>query len=169
MKIYTQVTTEEIPRGAQTEEVSLCFDDRKRGRLKVSCANQQQIGIQIERGQVLRDGTVLSDDGGSYLVIHASNEAVSTAYIDMPLLFARGSYHLGNRHVPLQIGDGFLRYQQDYVLDDMLSGLGIDVIHEQAVFEPENGAYAKAGHSHSHSDVHDHQHQHNGQSHHHDH
>jgi|TARA_B110000902_G_scaffold267194_1_gene359015 urease accessory protein len=168
MKIYTQVTTKEIPSGAQTDEISLCFDDRKRGRLKVSCANQQQVGIQIERGLVLRDATVLTDGGGSYLIIRASDEAVSTAYIDLPLLFARGSYHLGNRHVPLQLGDGFLRYQQDYVLDDMLSGLGIDVIHEQAVFEPENGAYAKAGHSHSHPSD-DHDHQHSKHSHQHDH
>jgi urease accessory protein len=87
----------------------------------------------------------------------------------MPLLFARGSYNLVNRHLPLKICYVFLRFQEDYFLDYILIVLGIDVIHEQAVFEPENGAYANAGHSHSHSESHDYQHQHSGQSHHHDH
>ena len=52
----------------------------------------------------------------------------------------------------MQVGDGFLRFQKDYVLDDMLHGLGIHVVHEEAEFEPENGAYAKGGaHSHGHA------------------
>ena len=60
---------------------------------------------------------------------------------DDPQLLARAAYHLGNRHVPLQIANGLLRYQHDHVLDEMLRGLNLDVQIEQAPFEPEPGAY----------------------------
>ena len=151
MKIFTQLLTEPLSENTHCDSISLSFDERKRGRLKISTTAGEQVGIQIERGQVLRDGAVLSNDAGDYLRIQASGENVSTAYIQDATQFARGCYHLGNRHVPLQIGDGFLRFQTDYVLDDMLRGLGITVIHESAPFEPENGAYAAGtGHGHSH-------------------
>lgn len=63
----------------------------------------------------------------------------------------RAAYHLGNRHVPLQIGEGWLRLEQDYVLRDMLLGLGMQVSEVEAPFEPEAGAYG-GGHRHHHDD-----------------
>lgn len=175
MKIFTQlaegVLFQDI--GASdapaAEVVCLTFDDRKRGRLKIRTESGLDAGIQIERGQVLRHGTVLTNAEGDFLIVNAENEKVSTAHVEDPTLFARGCYHLGNRHVPLQIGEGFLRFQEDYVLDDMLHGLGIHVTHEMATFEPENGAYAPGtgGHHHHHDD-HAHSHSH-GHSHSHSH
>jgi urease accessory protein len=161
MKVFTQVLTEPLVDGVSCDSISLSFDERKRGRLKITTDAGEQAGIQIERGQVLRNATVLSNEAGDCLRIHASDEHVSTAYMQDATLFARGCYHLGNRHVPLQVGVGFLRFQTDYVLDDMLRGLGINVIHETAPFEPENGAYAPGtgrshGHSHDHGDSHSH-------------
>jgi len=159
MKIFTKIFDTDLPAGVASETISLSFDDRKRGRLKITTDSGSDAGIQIERGQVLRHGTVLTNDEGDYLIVLASNEKVSTATIEDATLFARGCYHLGNRHVPLQIGEGFLRYQEDYVLDDMLHGLGIHVQHEEAPFEPENGAYAPGeghGHHHHHDDDHGH-------------
>ena len=159
MKIFTKIFDTDLPAGVASETISLSFDDRKRGRLKITTDSGNDAGIQIERGQVLRHGTVLTNDEGDYLIVLASNETVSTATIEDATLFARGCYHLGNRHVPLQIGEGFLRYQEDYVLDDMLHGLGIHVQHEEAPFEPENGAYAPGeghGHHHHHDDDHGH-------------
>ncbi len=154
MKIYNQLATLPVDVGSfhdSVEQVRLSFDDRKRGRLKVTSVAGNEIGIQIERGQVLRDGTWLSSADGELLQVLALPEDVTTAYVDDATLFARGCYHLGNRHVPLQVGEGFLRYQRDYVLDDMLKGLGIEPLHEAAIFEPENGAYAPGtGHSHHH-------------------
>jgi urease accessory protein len=87
----------------------------------------------------------------------AAPETVSVARSDNPRLLARAAYHLGNRHVALEIGPGWLRYGHDHVLDQMLSGLGLDLSVECAPFEPEAGAYhGSAGHhdhapSHSHS------------------
>lgn len=171
MKIFTEILENDLPAGSISETISLSFDDRKRGRLKIVTDSGNDAGIQIERGQVLRHGTVLSNDIGEYLTVLASNEKVSTAHVEDQTLFARGCYHLGNRHVPLQIGEGFLRFQEDYVLDDMLHGLGIHVNHEEAPFEPENGAYAPGeGHSHGHHHHdNDHSHSHGGHGHHHDH
>jgi urease accessory protein len=81
----------------------------------------------------------------------AAPEAVTTAHAGDPLGLARASYHLGNRHVPLQVGPGWVRYQRDHVLDDMVRGLGLRVVHESARFEPERGAY----HGHAHPPHHD--------------
>ncbi|MGB3665853.1 MAG: urease accessory protein UreE [Bermanella sp.] len=156
MKIFTKILDTDLPSGAVSETISLSFDERKRGRLKITTDNGNDAGIQIERGHVLRHGTVLTNEHADYLTILASNEAVTTAKVDDATLFARGCYHLGNRHVPLQIGEGFLRFQEDYVLENMLHGLGIHAVHEQAPFEPENGAYAPGtGHHHGHSHDHD--------------
>ena len=75
----------------------------------------------------------------------AGPEAVSTVNADDPKALARAAYHLGNRHVAVQVGDGWLRYLADHVLDDMLRGLGLEPKSERAPFEPESGAY---GHAH---------------------
>ncbi|GHD25595.1 urease accessory protein UreE [Parahalioglobus pacificus] len=167
MKIFTRIENQLAAGITAFESVDLSYDDRKRGRLILTCRSGKTAGIQITRGQVLRHGTWLTNDNDEWLQVNAADEAVSTANVSDPTLFARACYHLGNRHVSLQIGTGFLRYQKDYVLDDMLRGLGIEVVHTPAVFEPESGAYAK-GHSHSHTDDHEHRH---GQStgHHHGH
>jgi len=159
MKIFTQVLAELSNDSASVDSVLLSFDERKRGRLKITTRLGESAGIQIERGQVLRDGSLLSNQAGDLLRVQASGEHVSTAYIQDATLFARGCYHLGNRHVSLQIGEGFLRFQTDYVLDDMLRGLGIKVIHETASFEPENGAYSN-GNSHDKKASNEHQHAH---------
>lgn len=162
MQIYNQLLTApvEVTTSASVERVALSFDDRKRGRLKITTESGASAGIQIERGQVLRDGSWLQSDSGELLQVMALEEAVTTARVSDPTLFARACYHLGNRHVPLQVGDGFLRYQEDYVLDDMLKGLGVEPQHEQAIFEPENGAYAPGtAHHHHHGDeAHGHHH-----------
>ena len=167
MIIYTQkIAHPDSVFVGKYEVVALTFDDRKRGRLKFKTQSNMEAGFQIERGGVLRDGSVLLNENGKALKIIAANEKVSSAYIDDAVLFARACYHLGNRHVPLQIGEDFLRFQEDYVLDDMLHGLGIHVQHELAIFEPENGAYSKGGHPHGHShshsndDGHEHSHTH---------
>lgn len=151
--------TERLPKESSefTDELLLPFDERKRGRLKAMTVNGQQAGIFIERGDVMRDGTLLRSECGEVVRITAADENVTTAYSADPLTFSRACYHLGNRHVPLQIGDQWLRYQVDHVLDEMVILLGLELHHEQAPFEPENGAYAKG---HSHHNSHDHGHGH---------
>ena len=124
----------------------------------------------LPRGHILRDGTKLLDESGRVIEVKAADETVSTVSSDSVHLVMRAAYHLGNRHVPLQIGEGWLRYQHDHVLDAMVIGLGLTVTVEDAPFEPEDGAYSGShagGHSHGHS--HEHDHHHHSHEHHHEH
>ncbi|MBA56783.1 MAG: urease accessory protein UreE [Pseudomonadales bacterium] len=145
--------------------VRLPFDERKKSRLKTAAENGEPLGFMLPRGHILRDGTRLLDESGRVIEVKAADETVSTVSSDSAHLVMRAAYHLGNRHVPLQIGDGWLRYQHDHVLDAMVIGLGLTVTVEDAPFEPEDGAYA-GGHSHSHDHSHEHSHQHDGHHHH---
>ncbi|MBM3103783.1 MULTISPECIES: urease accessory protein UreE [Pseudomonas] len=133
--------------------VTLTLDTRIKSRVRVTLDDGREAGLMLERGQLLRGGQLLSDEQGIEAIrVVAAAEPVSTVRCADPLLLARASYHLGNRHVPLQIDSGLLRYQHDHVLDEMVRGLGLQVTLEQAPFEPEAGAYQSAPHSHSHND-----------------
>jgi len=108
---------------------------------------------------VLRENDVLKCKDGTLVRVLCADEAVSEVIADEELSLLKAAYHLGNRHVPLQVEKTFLRYQQDYVLDDMVKGLGLTVQHKKAAFNPESGAYS-GGHSHKHSHSHGHDHNH---------
>ena len=125
--------------------LTLPLEKRIKSRLKTRLDNGEDVGLFLERGLVLKDGDRLKAQSGEVVEICAAEERLSTLRIDDPLLMARACYHLGNRHVPLQIAPGIVRYQHDHVLDDMVRGLGIDVSVEDAPFDPEPGAYG--GHS----------------------
>jgi urease accessory protein len=127
---------------------------RVRSRLKVTLDDGAEAGVLLDRGTSLRDGDLLATDDGYTVLVRAAPEQVSTVDCDDPLTLARASYHLGNRHVPLQIAPGRLRYQHDHVLDDMVRGMGLEVTVEEAPFEPEPGAYG--GHHPSHGHGHRH-------------
>jgi urease accessory protein len=128
----------------------LPFDQRTRSRQLTKLASGEEASLMLERGQVLRDGDKLLTDDGRVVQVVAANETVSTITANDPWRLARASYHLGNRHVPVQIGAGWLRIRHDHVLDDMLRGQGFEVVVEEAPFEPESGAYGAAPHAHSH-------------------
>ena len=145
---HTRTNVNDADDYTERGSISLPFDERKRGRLKTVTDAGEDVGIFIERGDVMRDGTLMLCDSGNVYRIIAADESVSTAHCDDPLLFAKACYHLGNRHVPLQVGEGWCRYQSDYVLDEMLEKLGLSVKQEKAPFEPENGAYGEHSHHH---------------------
>ncbi len=131
--------------------VRLPFDERKKSRLKTQTECGEALGFMLPRGQILRDGTLLIDEDGRVIQVLAAVETVSVVETENPHLLLRAAYHLGNRHVPLQIDQTRLLYQHDHVLDDMVTGLGLSVSVQQLPFEPEDGAYAPgSGHSHGH-------------------
>ena len=129
--------------------ITLPFELRQKSRLRTRLDSGPDVGILLEHGHVLRSGDLLKAKDGTVVEIRAAPEAVSTVRCNDVLMLTRGAYHLGNRHVPLQIGHDFLRYQRDYVLDDMVRQLGFDVLAEIAPFEPEAASY-RGGHGHSH-------------------
>ncbi len=145
--------TRRVQEGVATASATLSLDTRIKSRVRITLDDGRDAGLMLERGQLIRGGELLTDEaGGEVIRVIAAAEEVSTVRSDDPLALARCAYHLGNRHVPLQVEAGFLRYQHDHVLDDMVRGFALDVCVEQAPFEPEAGAYQSAPHSHKHSD-----------------
>ncbi len=126
--------------------LTLPYDQRIKGRLRVILDDGREAGLFLERGASLKEGDLLSDGQGLRVRVIAAPETLSRVDCTDPLLFARACYHLGNRHVPLQIEPERLRYQQDHVLDQMVQGLGLQISVEHAPFEPEAGAYSGGGH-----------------------
>lgn len=110
----------------------------------------KEVGLQLERGKILRNGDKLVAENGLVVEIVAGDQAVSTVFSDDQKTLARICYHLGNRHVPLQVEAGWCRFEQDHVLQEMVELLGGKVVNENAPFEPEAGAYSH-GHSGSHA------------------
>ena len=128
-------------------QLQLPFELRTKSRLRTQLTTGEEVGLLLERGSILRGGDLLLADDGRVVAVIAAPETVSTVTSSDPWALARAAYHLGNRHVALQVGHGWVRYQHDHVLDDMVRGLGLAVAVEEAPFEPESGAY---GGTHSH-------------------
>ncbi|HAT1617951.1 TPA: urease accessory protein UreE [Raoultella ornithinolytica] len=154
--------------GKLTASLTLPIDVRVKSRIKVTLNDGREAGLLLPRGLLLRGGDVLSnEDGSEFVQIIAADEGVSVVHCDDPFTLAKACYHLGNRHVPLQIMPGELRYHHDHVLDDMLRQFGLEVTFAHLPFEPEAGAYASESHGHGHSHGHNHDHGHD--HHHHEH
>ena len=134
-------------RRAAQAQLILPFELRQKSRLRTVLNTGEEVGLNLDRGYILRGGDQLLADDGRVVEIVASPEQVSVVTSSDPLQLARAAYHLGNRHVSVQIGPGWLRYLHDHVLDEMVIGLGLPVAIDTLPFEPEAGAYS--GHSHS--------------------
>src|SRR4051794_36774779 len=100
--------------------LTLPFHERQKSRCKLQLDNGYAAALSLPRGKALRAGDLLQAEDGSVIEIRAAAEAVSTASGSSPLLLAHACYHLGNRHVPLQIGPSWCRYLHDHVLDEMV-------------------------------------------------
>lgn len=163
---FTQRANSDVSVSAR---VTLPIDKRVKSRLRVTLDDGREAGIILSRGESLRHGDKLLSTDGEAIEVVAAEETVSLVNCSDPLLFARACYHLGNRHVPVQIivnaeADapniaGAISYLHDHVLDDMLRGLGLSVEVSSAPFNPEPGAYG-GGHRHDNDNGHDHSHSH---------
>jgi len=131
-------------------QLVLPFELRQKSRLRTKLASGEEAGLFLEHGSVLRGGDCLRANDGRIVLVVAADEQLIEAKCATPFELVRAAYHLGNRHVPVQIGDGWLRLQADEVLAQMLRGLNATVTAVSAPFEPEAGAYA-GGHHHHHS------------------
>ena len=127
-------------------ELVLPFDLRLRSRLRTRLASGEEAVLATERGAILRGGEFLQSEDGRVVRVRAAPEKLLHVTCPDALELARAAYHLGNRHVAVQIGAGYLRIALDAVLADMLRGLGARIEALEAPFEPESGAYG--GHAH---------------------
>jgi urease accessory protein len=127
--------------------LALDADQRTRSRHQFVSIEGETVNLQLPRGTLLRDGDLLSsEDGEAIARVVATPEPVITVTAQCPLDLLRAAYHLGNRHVPMEVTEFYLRLSPDSVLQDMLSQLGLDLTPGYLPFQPEAGAYG--GHSH---------------------
>jgi urease accessory protein len=127
-------------------QLTLSYEARQKSRQRLNLDNGEEIGFFLPRGTVLKDGDLLEADNGLLIEIKAAEEKLSSAFTTDPLLLLRACYHLGNRHIPIEISESRVSYLHDHVIDDMLRQLGLEIVTYIGPFEPESGAY----HSHSH-------------------
>ena len=146
----------------------------KKSRFETTDSLGRSVGVFLPRGTVVRGGDVLIAEDGSLIRVEAAPQSVlritaCTAH-GSPFDLTRAAYHLGNRHVPIELRPDYLQIEPDHVLADMLRAMHLIVHSVDEPFEPENGAYATGGHAHgSHGHGHSHDHDHHGHGHHHDH
>jgi urease accessory protein len=163
--------------------VELDWDVRQKSRFDCTDSAGRQLGVFLPRGTTVRGGDVLVAEDGSLVRIVAAPQTVlrithCTAH-GSPYDLIRAAYHLGNRHVQIELKPDHLKIEPDHVLADMLRAMHLIVNTVSEPFEPEAGAYAQGGHSHgpahkdghdhAHTDEHDHGHAHEGHDHGHSH
>jgi urease accessory protein len=144
MQVATHLVPHEI---SAVESVELTFDQREKSRLRTVTASGEEIGIQLRVGTVLSHGDKLALDDGRIVEVIAANESLLEVRARSAAQLARIAYHVGNRHVPLQVTDDHLLMLPDHVLKAMVEGLGGTATPVTRGFQPESGAY---GHSHVH-------------------
>ena len=146
----------------RASHVELDWDVRQKSRFDAADSAGRHLGVFLPRGTVVRGGDVLVAEDGSLVKVIAAPQAVlkitHCANHGTPYDLIRAAYHLGNRHVPIELKPDHLKIEPDHVLADMLRAMHLIVNAVTEAFEPESGAYASGGHAHGgHSHGPDHQ------------
>ena len=143
--------------------LELDWDVRQKSRFGATDSQGRELAVFLPRGTVVRGGDVLVAEDGSMVRVVAAPQAVlritHCTRHGTPFDLTRAAYHLGNRHVPIELTPAYLQIEPDHVLADMLRAMHLTVDAQQAPFEPEGGAYAAGGHAH-HGHSHEHSHGH---------
>ena len=151
--------------------VELDWDVRQKSRFDATDSNGRTFGVFLPRGTLVRGGDVLVLEDGSLVRVQAAPQEVlritACAQHGSPFDLTRSAYHLGNRHVPIELQPDHLKIEPDHVLADMLRAMHMTVVTVQEAFEPEGGAYSSHGHAQGHG--HSHEHSRGEHSHSHDH
>ncbi|MGH6625763.1 MAG: urease accessory protein UreE [Burkholderiaceae bacterium] len=145
--------------------VELDWDVRQKSRFDATDSQGRQLGIFLPRGTLVRGGDVLVAEDGSLILVKAAKQPVLVithcTEHGSPFDLTRAAYHLGNRHVPIELRPDHLKIEPDHVLADMLRAMHLIVNETTAAFEPEGGAYGSHGSGHAHGhEHHDHAHHH---------
>jgi urease accessory protein len=146
--------------GAAADRVVLGYDDRRRRRLAMTGVNGTAFLLDLPTVAELHGGDALVLEDGRLVEVEAAAEPLEEIHCRDPLHLARVAWHLGNRHVPVQLSRHALRIRRDHVLAEMARQLGAQVIEILAPFDPEGGAYAASAGQHRHDAHNDHDGQH---------
>jgi urease accessory protein len=151
--------------------VALDWDTRRKSRFEALDSAGRRLAVFLPRGRIVRGGDVLVGEDGSLIRVEALAQPILVVTApargdagSAPLALAKAAYHLGNRHVPLEVRADRLVLEPDHVLAELLARMGLDVATTSGPFEPEPGAYDAAsnahGHAHAHGEPQDHDHAH---------
>jgi urease accessory protein len=145
--------------------VLLDWDVRQKSRFDATDSSGRALGVFLPRGTLVRGGDVLVAEDGSLIRVEAAPQEVlkitACSVHGSPFDLTRAAYHLGNRHVPIELKPDHLKIEPDHVLADMLRAMHMTVVKVQESFEPEGGAYSShGGHDHGHGHGHSHEHDH---------
>jgi urease accessory protein len=142
----------------RASSVELDWDTRQKSRFDATDSAGRTLGVFLPRGTVVRGGDVLVAEDGSLVKVAAAPQPVMVVtpcpQHGTPFDLVRAAYHLGNRHVQIELKPDHLKIEPDHVLAEMLDRMHLIVKTEQAPFEPEGGAYAAEGHGHDHGHSH---------------
>ena len=152
--------------GVPADTVVLDYDERHRRRVTMTGVRGLEFLLDLEEAVMLRGGDGLKLEDGRVVEVVAAPEPLAEIRATEPAALVRIAWHLGNRHLPVELTRKALRIRRDPVIEDMARGLGAVVLGIEGPFNPEGGAYAKGGHDHH---GHDHDHDHHGHGHEHDH
>jgi urease accessory protein len=154
------------PRHEASDSVTLDFDRRHRRRLRLATDSGAELLLDLPKAAALAAGDGLRTEAGAWIEVRAAEEPLLEVTCGDAHRLLRLAWHVGNRHVPAEIGAHAIRIRPDHVIAAMLRGLGAEVCEVVAPFQPEGGAYAEQGgqghghHDHAHPRVHGHDHEH---------
>jgi urease accessory protein len=132
--------------------LTLDFDVRHRRRVRLTTDQGEDVLLDLPNAVAMADGDGLQTADGKWLKVQAAAELIVEVRHGVPGQLMRLAWHLGNRHLATEIRDQVLRIRPDHVIEEMLHGLGANLVHVQATFQPEGGAYSGHGHDHHHDD-----------------
>jgi len=147
------------------DTVVLDYDGRHRRRLAMEGMGGLGFLLDLDVAVSLRDGDGLALEDGRLVGVVAAPEPLAEIVASSPAELLRLAWHLGNRHLPAELGGGRIRIRRDHVIEEMVAGLGGSVTHIDAPFDPEGGAYQGGGHQPQ-AHAHDHGHHHDHAEHH---
>jgi urease accessory protein len=130
----------------------LPFDIRRKSRFRTTLTDGTEAALFLPRGSVLRNGDLLEAEDGTLIEVESAPEHILLVTAETPYALMRAAYHLGNRHIPVELGENLLKLEADPVLREMLERLGVTVREETSPFHPESGAYG-GGHRHGHDET----------------
>ncbi len=134
------------------QKLVLPFDLRRKSRFRTTLSDGTEAVLFLPRGSILRNGDLLEAEDGTLIQVESAPEHILLVTAETPYALMRAAYHLGNRHIPVELGENFLKLEADPVLQEMLAQLGVTVSKETSPFQPEGGAYG-GGHRHGHDET----------------
>ncbi len=137
-----------------TDTVALDYDERHRRRIAMKGRRGLEFLLDLDHAVPLRDGDALELEDGRFILVSAKHEPLAEITAANPAELMRVAWHLGNRHLPVQLLGDKIRIRRDHVIEAMVAGLGATATPIEAPFDPEGGAYGHGHHHHHHHEHH---------------